>query len=206
MPHAPTKVIGLLGGVASGKSAVARVFAELGAETLDADAEAHRVLDEPDVQERIRRAWGDDVFEGGRVGRARLAERVFRRRGEIEKLNAIVHPRVVERLRGRIRAARERGAPAVVLDAPLLLEAGMADDCDALVFVDTPDERRRRFAAEQRGWPPEEAARREARQIPLDEKRRRADFVLHNTGSLDDLREQARALWRELTGGPERKP
>ncbi len=199
----PPLIIGLLGGVACGKSTVAQMLEELGAAAVDADRIAHRALDTPAVAGQIRETWGEAVFDAeGRVDRGKLGQRVFQNSGETQKLNAIVHPPVLDEIRNQIDAARKAGAPAVVVDAALLLEAGFARECDVLVFVDTPAAQRQARAQEGRGWSRDEVERREAHQTSLDDKRAQADYVLCNSGSLDDLRVQVRALWQELLGAP----
>ena len=193
----PPKTIGLLGGVASGKSTVAAMLGQLGATVLDADALAHDVLREPPVAEQIRHRWGDQVLDGsGRVDRAKLAAVVFQKRDDVEALNALVHPGVIGIARSHIEQARRRGAPAVVLDAALLLEAGMRPECDLLIFVEAPAPRRQELAQTGRGWSAEEVARRESFQAPISHKRDAADYVVHNHGSRRDLFEQVEAIWR----------
>ncbi|MCU0723522.1 MAG: dephospho-CoA kinase [Planctomycetes bacterium] len=185
-------VIGIVGGVASGKSAVAGLFAERGARVIDADALAREVLGEPAVREALARAFGPSVLDAsGAVDRKALAGAAFGPPPRAEELNRIVHPEV----RRRLLEAAGRGGGAAVFDAPLLLEAGMGGDCDLLVFVDAPEPVRRARAA-ARGWAPGEWERREACQRPVEEKRRLAGAALDNGGSLERTREQVAELWR----------
>ena len=195
-----TRTIGLLGGISSGKTTAARMMGELGAEVIEADTIAHDVLCEPHVVADVRERWGDEVIDpSGQVDRRRLGTVVFRNTGDIDRLNAIVHPRVAEKIQSQIAEARRRGAPAVVLDAALLLEAGLREMCDLLVFVETSGPKRQQLATQTRGWPIDELARRESHQMPLDQKREIADHVLDNGGSLEALGEQIVAFWeREI--------
>lgn len=175
-------VFGLSGGIASGKSHVARLLAERGAAALDADAHARAALAEPEVCRALAERWGPDVLDDdGRPRRPAIADRVFgdgaSAADERRFLEGLVHPRVRERLRAELDAARAAGAPAAVLDVPLLHEAGWDAECDAVLFVDTPEGVRLARAAE-RGWDAGELARREAAQLTLAEKRRRADAVV----------------------------
>lgn len=178
-------IFGLIGGIASGKSFVAALLAERGAVVLDADRYAHAVLDEPEVRAALIERWGAGIeMADGSLDRGEIAQRVF---GETEQavaerqfLEGLIHPRVRERLREELQAARERGAPAAVLDIPLLIEAHWADECDAVLFVDTPAGVRQARAAE-RGWTPEELARREAAQTPVEVKRAGAAAVIPGT-------------------------
>ena len=198
--EAVPKVIGLVGGVASGKSTVAALFAQLGAEVIDADAIARDVLESADVRENMRRAWGPSVFDGeGRPDRARVADLVFRDPDKRRELNAWVHPAVRAEMRARLdRSLRGRAAPLIVIDAPLLLEADLEAWCDAIVFVDADPARRAERAA-ARGWLAEEVARRESAQAPLDEKRARADLVIQNNGSVEETLLQVKRLFRQWT-------
>ena len=175
-------VIGLTGGIASGKSHVARLLGERGAVVLDADRHARDALDEPSVRDALVERWGDAVLtEAGKIERSAVASRVFGRddtaRAERRFLEGLVHPLVRQRLGAELEAAKNDGAPAAVLDIPLLIEAGWADRCDVVLYVDTPDELRRQRAAD-RGWGQDELARREAAQTPLAHKKRRADRLV----------------------------
>ena len=195
------KTIGLLGGIASGKTTVAEMLGELGAAVIDADQLAHDVLRDPQVAAQVRRHWGERAFDAaGRADRDKLAGVVFQKRGEIEKLNAVVHPGVIEKARSQMEHARRRGAAAVVLDAALLIEAGMRRVCDLLIFIDTPAARRQELAKAARGWSAHEVALRESFQTSLDQKRDMADYVVHNDGARRELLEQIKAIWRREIG------
>jgi len=161
-------VIGLVGKIGAGKSTVARRVAEHGASVIDADALAHEVLEEQDVQDAIRERFGDGVFGvDGRIRRRLLGERVFGPTSEhvasLRALEAIVHPRVHRRIEAALAAARSAGSRAhvVVLDVPLLLRAGWDEACSQLVLVECEESvRRQRLAARQLS--PEQQAAREA--------------------------------------------
>lgn len=196
--------IGLLGGIASGKSTVAGLFAELGAVVLDADAAAHEVLAEEQVVEELAAAIGDCVVRpDGKVNRKQLAELVFGEADQAEanrkKLEALVHPRTHEKLLRMRSDAASEGKTVFVLDVPLLLEAGWQQDCDLLIFLDAPEEVRQARAAE-RGWSQEEFSRREAAQLPITDKRAAADEILQSDGSLEELRLQVKAAWNRHVG------
>jgi dephospho-CoA kinase len=196
------RTIGLVGGVASGKSLVAQMLVELGAGLLDADRAGHAVLaEDAEVQEAIRQRWGDAVFAAdGSVDRSAVAERVFGEepaaRLEREFLEAVVHPRIGRRLEAEKQRFAAEGRPAVVLDAALLFEANWRPLCDLAVMVDAPREVRLQ-RARLRGWSEAEFDRREAAQWPVETKRLRADVVLQNVGSESELRRSVREFWEK---------
>jgi dephospho-CoA kinase len=182
---APPVVIGIVGGVASGKSAVAAAFAAHGLTLVDADAIAREVAAEPAVLAGIAAALGPELVTPGGLDRAAVAARVFREPAARARLEAILHPPIRARIDAALAAARAHG-DSVLLDVPLLLENGLVDRCDHVVFVATsPATRRARAAA--RGWPAGELERREAAQTPLDVKRARAGFVVDNDGDLPTM-------------------
>ena len=198
------RIIGLLGGVAAGKSMVAGMFAELGAGVLDADRAAHEALRRPDVEQAVRRRWGEAVFgSDGRVDRRRLAKVVFKSDpnggGELKFLESLVHPVAGELVAQQARALADAGVDAAILDSPLLLEAGWDKLCERLVFVDAPREARLARAL-VRGWSETEFAAREAAQHSLDRKRQRADVVIDNSGTSEQTRTLVRRAWEVLVG------
>jgi dephospho-CoA kinase len=197
------RVIGILGGIAGGKSSVARILAEHGARVIDADRIAREVLARPPIREALREAFGESVLDAdGLVSAQRLAETAFRSEEATARLNAIAHPPIIERMRRKLEELRQGGTEGlVVLDAALLIETGLDEEmCDALLFVDAPEDVRRERAAGDRGMSEEQFRRREAAQMPVRDKRERADVIIRNTGSLDDLRQQLEELWPELAG------
>lgn len=197
------KIIGLTGGIASGKSFVAQLFAERGAVVLDADRHAHAVLADPEVVQRLAERWGDEVVAtDGTLNRPAVAKRVF---GDSEAavadrefLESLVHPRVRQALRAELETARLGGAPVAVLDIPLLYEAGWADECDAVVFVDTPDTIRLARVA-QRGWSADELARREGAQLPIAQKRARAAYTVPGADEAS-ARSAVGEIWAAVAG------
>ena len=174
MPTLLMKIIGLLGGVASGKSLVAEQFCKLGAGVLDGDRAGHEVLRLPEVKQLVRERWGQKVFTAdGEVDRKSLGTIVFAPtpdgRRELEYLEKITHPRIGERLRQQAAELAARQVAAAILDAPVMLKAGWDAFCDHIVFVDSPQEIRR--AGPARGWRQEDIAARESVQEPLEVKR-----------------------------------
>ena len=198
------QVIGILGGVASGKSLVAGHFAQLGAGVLDADRAGHEVLRLPEIETAARARWGPGVFgPDGRIDRARLAHIVFTPEPEAERerrfLEQRTHPEIRRRLVAQAGRLAHGGVPAAVLDAPLLLEAGWDSLCDKLVFVDVP--RQVRLArARSRGWSEEEFVAREAAQESLDVKRKRADVIIDGSRSPEQVQAHVERFWHSLVG------
>lgn len=197
------QVIGVVGGIASGKSAVAEHFRRLGAEVLSADRIGHEVLREAEVQRAIRERWGEAAFDPhGRVDRGSLARIVFAPppEGPRERLylEQITHPRIGKRLQQRIaELAQGNGPKAVVLDAAVLFEAGWDALCEKIVFVEAPRSQRQQRAL-HRGWSEAEFSAREAAQESLDDKRQRADWVIDNSGPPENTFSQVQQIWRSL--------
>lgn len=199
-PKLAVPLFGLLGGVASGKSAVAELFGELGARVLDADKAGHEVLLRPDVKVAVQTAWGKGVFtSAGEIDRPRLGRIVFADASALRQLENITHPHIGTLLAERARQFAAEGARAIVLDAAVMLKAGWDKLCDALVFIDAPRDARL-ARAWRRGWSEQDFDRREAAQEPVEEKRRRCNYVIDNSGSLGQTREQVRRIWEAILG------
>jgi dephospho-CoA kinase len=196
-------VIGLLGGIAAGKSTVAAAFAAHGLCHVDADRHSRAAVEDPALQAELRAAFGAEILDaGGRLDRARLAARVFADAAARRRLEAITHPPIRKAITAELDAALARGQ-SVLLDAPLLLEGGLIDRCDVVVFVHA-DPASRAVRARARGWTDAELERREAAQAPLPQKRARAAFAIDNDGPLDATRRQVDDLLRRLAGGDPR--
>lgn len=190
-------VIGLAGGIGAGKSAVARELESRGALVLDSDSRAKAVLETPEAREALVSWWGADVLKDGKVDRKRIADIVFADAEQRRRLEVFVHPRLHAARQMDIDAAAARGVRFVVIDAPLLQEAGVDKECDAVVFVDAPREQRLE-RVRSRGWDDAELSRREAAQLPLSEKRARSTFVIENNGDLAALGKRVGELMREI--------
>jgi len=193
-------VVGIIGGIGSGKSLVAEAFVAHGGHVIAADRLGHEALRQPDIQAQIVARWGKQVLDaGGAIDRRRLAAIVFADTAERHALEAMTHPYIGRRLREEIAKARARPeVRLIVLDAAVMLEAGWQDVCAHRVFVDTPREVRAQ-RLQQRGWSAQELENREKAQLPVDEKRRYADAVVDNSGTPDSVAAQVGALvagWR----------
>jgi dephospho-CoA kinase len=195
-------VIGLAGGIGSGKSQVARMLADLGCVVIDSDAAARAALERDDVRDTLRQWWGDQVFDpSGRVDRGAVASIVFSDPEERRRLEALIHPLVKASRSEVIARAQAVGVPAVVIDAPLLFEAGVNRECDAVIFVEAPETLRVERVRAARGWDDTELRRRESAQIPINRKREMSDHVINNTGDLASLRERVKAVLGQVLQG-----
>lgn len=194
-PTPATKpVIGVVGGIGSGKSTAAAALARRGGQVVAGDPAGHAALRQPGIRERIVKRWPDAVGVDGEIDRQVLGRTVFANPAQLRELEAIVFPWIQERLKEEIAAAKTNPrVNFVVLDAAVMLEAGWNGACDRLVFVDAPREVRAARVA-GRGWTADDLDRRERSQLGLDEKRARADAVLVNAGGTDELQAAADEL------------
>jgi dephospho-CoA kinase len=205
--HSSPKIplIGIAGGIASGKSLVTEHLKQLGAAVVSADAAAHEVLEQDEVKQLARERWHDAIFTAdGRIDRTALAQIVFAPPPdgprEREYLEQITHPRIGAIIRREVQNQIDRGAAAaIVLDVPLLFEAGWNEICDTVLFVDAPRELRE-ARAQGRGWTAEEFARRENAQQTPAAKRQQADVVIDNSTTPAAAQEQVERFWRTLVG------
>jgi dephospho-CoA kinase len=197
------KLVGLTGGVGSGKSTVADMLRELGAEVVDADEASHAVY-EPGTPgfAAVVRAFGTDFVRDGRIDRQRLGALVFGDADARHRLNAIVHPLVREWMAARTAEAALRGAKVVVQVVPLLFENGLERLFSTIVLVYVREEQQLERLVKGRGLTPELASAMIAAQMPIDEKRRLAHHVIDNSGSIEKTRAQTDQLWAQLTFTP----
>ena len=197
-------VVGLTGSIAAGKTAVARIFAELGCMVVDSDADARAALDRPEVRDSIVSWWGPGVVSAdGSVDRKAVGKIVFADAGERSRLERLVHPIVRRSRESLIEQAASAGARVVVADVPLLFEAGVDAECDVTVYVDAPVEVRRE-RARARGWDEGELERRESAQWAVAMKKARADERIENAGTTQELRETIARLLERISARPGR--
>jgi dephospho-CoA kinase len=203
----PKLVIGLIGGIGSGKSQVAAAFARHGAHIISGDQLGQAALQQPDKIEQIVKRWGKGVLnERGDINRRCLAEIVFAQPQERKALEAITHPWIRQSIRREIESSnQDPGVRFIVLDAAVMLEAGWNELCDRLVYVEAPRALRLERLTRQRGWSEKEVAARERAQLPLTEKVSQADHVLDNSSSLEHLHRQVDDLL-QLWGIPRGEP
>ncbi len=193
-------LVGLTGTIGAGKSAVGRLFEGWGARRIDADEMAREVV-RPGLQafERIRATWGEGVLApDGSLDRAALRRIVAGDPGARRELEHIVHPAVLELLEGRLEEARAAGTAITVIEVPLLFETDLDELCDVVVTVDAPLEERKRRIGSARRMSQEEFVALDAAQMLAEEKGRRADIVVENAGSLEELEEAASRAWERI--------
>jgi len=191
------KVLGLTGGIGSGKSMVASMFTQLGADVIDADRLAREVVEPGQAAlKEIATAFGTDILlPDGRLNRGKLARIIFADPVARGTLNAITHPRIRERMDAEITARRSR-AGILVVDIPLLYENNRTGAVETVIVVWVDPKTQLRRLQERDGLSVEEARQRIAAQMPLDEKRARADVVIDNSGSRENTRRQVEAVYR----------
>ena len=194
------KLIGLTGGAGTGKSTVAEMFRELGAVVVDADEAAHAVY-APGTPgfDAVVAAFGDAYVRDGAIDRARLGDLVFHDEAARRRLNAIVHPLVRDWMAERTAEALERGDEVVIHDVPLLFENGLDSMYADVVLVYAPERVQVRRLVDGRRITEDRARAMVASQMPIDEKRGRAQHVVDNSGTRDETRRQVLRIWREIS-------
>ena len=192
--------VGLTGGIACGKSTVARFLRELGASVIDADAIVHELLSPGGAAfDDVVARFGTDILDGqGRIDRAALGRVVFAERAAREALNAVVHPRVRREAERRMRAFAERGERIAVYDAALLVETGAHSELDRLVVAHCSPATQLERLRERDGLSEDAARARIAAQSPSKEKLAHADYVIETGGSLEETRQRTVDVYHDL--------
>jgi len=200
-------ILGIVGGIGSGKSAVSRLFAEAGCPVIDADDTAHEVLRRPEVRREIETEFGSEVLSSdGSVDRSALADAVFDDSERLGRLNEIVHPAVGAAIRECVKEHRslfpesdvpDGPAAVLVLDVSLLASSPLQSECDAIAFVDV-DRETQLGRCRQRGWSDEELDRRERHQASLETKRAMSRWIVDNSGSMDSTGAQVHRILHEI--------
>ena len=195
-------VIGILGGIGSGKSTVAGCFADLGCAVIDADAIAHTLLEREDVRGQLIDLLGAGILDAnGRIDRALLGQIAFGQPETLKFLTDLLHPLVLERNEALITVYQaDPNVAGIVLDMPLLLEVGWEKKCDFLVFVDCDDEKRRARIAKNGKIDIEQLKKRENLQISLDKKRKNAHYIINNNSDDSDIAGQVALILASIKG------
>lgn len=218
MSKKKTIILGITGGIGSGKSAVSSAFEDQGAFVLNADHFGHAALKDPDIQKKLAQRWGNKIFRPAdessgsessvskksvskTIDRTVIAAIVFSEtpesKTELLFLNDLIHPVIRREIEQKITDLRRQGTPLVILDAPLLLETGMEDFCDLILFVKVT-QKKRWERVKKRGWSRKDFLLREKNQLSPQEKQKKADLVLDNNESCEKMKEQVSSLVREL--------
>ena len=189
-------VIGILGGIGSGKSTIAAEFAKLGCKVIDADRIAHELLDEPVVREKVVGLFGQTVLDSsGKIDREKLAEAAFADDMILESLNRIIHPPVLQRTQELIEKFESQNqVKAIVLDMPLLAEVGWHKRCDKLIFVNC-EKKLRLQRAKKMGFDENQVKIRENFQISLDNKASLADNTIENNSDFSAIAKQVTGIF-----------
>jgi dephospho-CoA kinase len=194
------RVIGLTGGIASGKSTVSRFLKELGGVVIDADRIGHEVLGSGDVKRELMAVFGSQILTpGGSVSRRKLGKLVFGNPQALARLNRIMHPRIATRVEARLERCRRDGVKMVVVEAALLLEAGWASLADEVWVTVASEATVLKRLKERSGLSDVESRARLRAQLSVAERLKRADVVIDTDCRLDELRARVVGLWQELS-------
>lgn len=192
-------IIGLTGGIASGKSTVSKIFRELGAKIVDADIKAKEISEREDVVKEIGNIFGKEVINiEGKIDRSKIKEIVFNNKEKLKKLNDLIHPKVMEEFKKIKENAGKNDI--IIFDVPLLFESGMDKMCDKIILVFTDKDIQIKRMLERDGITEELAEKIINSQMSLEEKLNKSQIHLENNGTLEDLREKSETIYRELKG------
>ena len=194
------RVIGLTGGIGSGKSTVARFLAELGTVVIDVDKTGHELLkSDTSVRRKVIAAFGTQILDSSsEIDRQKLGDIVFHNPKARLRLNRIMHPRMKEQVTAQIKTYAEKGAGVVVLEAPLLVEAGWASSVDEVWVTTAPEATILRRLQERSGLSESESLARLRSQLPVAERLKHADVIIDTDCSLDELKTKVKTLWQRL--------
>ena len=189
------KIIGITGGLATGKTTVADMFVQKGAVKIDADRIAHGLLEEDQkIRDKVIDAFGEGILTGGKIDRKKLANIVFKDKDKLKKLTNILHPRIIENIKERIE---KEGDKIIVIDAPLLMEAGLEEMMDVIIVVKAERHTQIKRAV-NRGISEEEAEAIIKNQMPLSEKIKKADYVIDNEEKIEKIKEGVERIWQNV--------
>ncbi len=194
-------VIGITGSMGTGKSTAAGMFAGLGAKVIDADRICHELLNSCDrIHKEITGIFGEEVLGvDGHISRSKLAEIVFVKKPlMLEALNSVIHPEAIKAIIAETQKARQEKFPAVVIDAPLLFESGFGEICDMVIVVDARSEIQKKRILMKKKFSETQIKGRMSSQYSLAEKKKKADCIIDNSGSLETTRRQVEKIWRKI--------
>ena len=193
------KIIGLTGGIGSGKSTAAGFLAGLGAVVVDLDKKGHEVLRQKEIREKLANEFGGGILgDNGEIDRSRLGKKVFNDRKALSKLNAIVHPAIDKVVREKAEEYRRQGVKAVVFEAAAMLEAGRDWQVDEIWVTVAPEAAVRQRLSDRPGFSEGDMKARIRSQITNEERVKQADVVINNDGTLGEFRDNVRMEWEKL--------
>lgn len=194
------KVIGITGGIASGKSTVAKMLRSLGASVINADNICHQLINTEEIKNKISKKWGNNIQDkDGKINRRTLGKIVFADKGKLLALNKIIHPKVIKRIKSQIAELTVKDkANVIVLDAALLVESNLTNLCDILLYVDAKKHICKKRAQKSRKWPLHETTKREKFQYSMREKREMADITINNNLSKVNTFNQVKDFWNQF--------
>jgi len=190
-------ILGITGSFGTGKSTAARIFKLLGAEIIDADKIAHRIIrPQTRIYKKLINAFGKDIVNKDRtINRNKLAKTVFGNKNSLQRLNKLIHPKVIRVIRCKIKSSK---AKFIIIDAPLLIEAGLSKMADKLIVVKANREIQLKRLRKKFSFTMGEILKRIRYQIPLKEKVRMADFVIDNSKTLENTKRQVIKIWKSV--------
>jgi len=192
-------LIGITGIIGSGKTTVSSMLKKEGFEVIDLDRIAKEVLSLEDVKKEIGNVFGTEYISGDHVNIGKMRSAAFQNRDSLKRLEEIVHPGIAEELFRNTEQIKKNGAKSVIIDGPLLFETGLYRKLDRTVVV-SADAEMLTGRLKNRGMDEEDVKRRMALQIPLKEKERMADWVVHNNGTVEDLKKETAILLEKIKG------
>jgi len=194
------KVIGITGGIASGKSTVAKMLRSLGASIIDADKICHQLISTEEIRNKISKKWGSHILnKDGKINRRTLGRIVFEDKEKLLTLNKFIHPEAIRRIKGQIAELTDKDKTTViVLDAALLAEANLTNLCDTILFVDAKKTISMERAQQSRKWPLHETTKREKFQYSMRVKREMADIIINNNLSKVNTFNQVKDFWDQF--------
>jgi len=192
--------LAVTGGLASGKTSVCRILQELGAYTISADEIVHQLLSpHSELGKQIVEIFGRDIIKNASFDRKKIAEYVFADSAKLQKLEQLLHPTVLKTIQQTYQGLLTHNPPLLfVVEVPLLFEISAEDWFDAIIVVTTPESLARERFKIASGYPDEQFVQRSRRQLPVEEKVRRADYIIYNDGSMDHLKNQVKTIFQML--------
>ncbi len=194
------KVIGITGGIASGKSTVAKMLGSLGASVINADKICHQLINTEEIREKISKKWGNNVQnKDGKINRRTLGKIVFADKAKLLTLNRIIHPKVIKQIKSQISELTDKDKTnVIVLDAALLVESNLTNLCDTILFVDARKHICTKRARKSRKWPLHETTKREKFQYSMRKKKEMADIIINNNSSKLNTLNQVKDFWNQF--------